>query len=124
MNTRPHPPTDGGSGFERALRERHAEAVARISPQMRAQLAQRRHAALRGGAAIRARPGLRPLAVGLAMAGVVAMGLRWMSPTEVALPASGIAAAAPQQAPHTILDEDPEFYTWLASADGQLLALE
>ena len=48
MNDRPHPPTNaagtaGVARFEQALRDQHAVAVECLSPQVRAQLAQRRH---------------------------------------------------------------------------------
>ena len=125
MNTRPQPPADAEARFDATLRDHHALAVERISPRVRAQLTQRRHAALRGTAPARPLPGLRPAAAGLAMAAVLALGLHWLAPGQVAAPApDGLAAGTSQPAPNTILDEDPEFYAWLASADGQLLAME
>ena len=131
MNTRPHPPADDRfdqAGFDQRLRERHAEAVARISPRVRAQLAQRRNAAQRGDAAAAPRRGLRPLAAGAAFAAVLALGLMLLPGTpDSAAPATEAAiadASTPAAAPNTILDEDPEFYAWLASTDGQLLAME
>lgn len=132
MNTRPHPPADDDrfdrAGIDQRLRERHTEAVARISPRVRAQLVQRRHAALRGDAAAAPRLGLRPLAAGAAFVAVLALGLMLL-PGGPGTPApatdAAIAdAATPAPAPNTILDEDPEFYAWLASTDGQLLAME
>ncbi len=130
MNTRPHESPATGDApatarLEQALRDHHATAVARLSPQVRAQLAQRRNAALRGAGA--ARPGwnLRPLAAGVAMAGVLALGLQLLPTRDGAAPAEAtIAGTAAPAVPNTILDEDPEFYAWLASADVQQLAME
>jgi anti-sigma-K factor RskA len=128
MNTRPHPPADDAQGrFDQALRARHAEAVARISPRVRAQLAQRRHAALRGDAVAAPGWGLRHLAVGTAFVAVLALGIALLPDTpDASAPAAdaAIASATSAPAPNTILDEDPEFYAWLASTDGQLLAME
>ena len=130
MNTRPRPAADprpdaASDRFEQALREQHALAVECLSPRLRAQLAQRRNAALRGIAPTHAGWNLRPLAAGVAMAAVLALGLHLVPPDgNGAQVASGIANTAVQPAPNTILDEDPEFYAWLASADAQLMAME
>ena len=130
MNNRPHPPTNTGgtasvTRFEQALRDQHAVAVECLSPQVRAQLAQRRHAALRGTAATRAGWHLRPLVAGIAMACVLALGLQLLPSNREAAPAPDtIATTATPSTPNTILDEDPEFYAWLASADVQQLAME
>ena len=68
MNTGEHAP------FDAALRARHAVALEQLSPRVRAQLAQRRHAALRGQAQPRARRnGLRYAIAGFAAIGVLAL---------------------------------------------------
>ena len=129
MNTRPRPAADprpdaASDRFEQALREQHALAVECLSPRLRAQLAQRRNAALRGIAPTHAGWNLRPLAAGVAMAAVLALGLQLVTRDENdGAGASGVASAAAQP-PNTILDEDPEFYAWLASSDVQQLAME
>lgn len=130
MTIRPHPPGDGMTDagqarFDQAIRARHALAVERLSPQLRAQLAQRRHAALRGTPArTPATWGLRHGIAGLAVVGMLALGLQFRPIVPDAAPVPAIAASSPKAPPNTILDEDPEFYAWLASADARLLAME
>ena len=128
MTTRPHLQRDAAeAGFDQALRDHHAVAVERISPRVRAQLAQRRHAALRGQPAAAPTSGLRHAVTGAAFAAVLALGFTLLPGTsDSPAPATDTALAgnvgAP--APNTLLDEDPEFYAWLASADVQQLAME
>ena len=65
MNTRPNVNgTDGDARFDGALRQHNATAVDRVSPRVRAQLAQRRNAALRGERVAPAH-GMRYAAAGL-----------------------------------------------------------
>lgn len=132
--------------FDAALRARHAEALQALSPRVRAQLAQRRVAALRGQPARAAAPALRwrPAVAALAAAGALALGLQLhrapaspdsvpAAPTLAAadLPAPGVATPAPVPAAtparprtDTLLDQDPEFFAWLGSADARRLAME
>ena len=59
------------------------------------------------------------------MACVLALGLQLLPSNREAAPAPDtIATTATPSTPNTILDEDPEFYAWLASADVQQLAME
>lgn len=115
--------------FDAALRARHQAALAGISPQVRAQLAQRRTAALRGTTARRGY-GLRYAAAGFATLCALAIGLRlYPQPAPTALaPAVAIAAqpaATPPTAPSSVLlEEDPDFYAWLGSSDVRQLAME
>ncbi len=126
MNTHPsdHDPVDADTRFDAALRARHAAALAQLSPQVRAQLAQRRGAALRGQ-----RPAPRQHRLRFAMAGfaalcALALGVR-LYPQEAppaAAPASTqLASSTDGSLP---LDEDPDFYAWLGSADAPRLAME
>lgn len=123
MNTGEHAP------FDAALRARHAEALEQLSPRVRAQLAQRRHAALRGQTHPRARPvGLRYAIAGFAAIGALALGLQLQRPSSLD-PATTPATVAHTAATaalrgDTLLDQDPEFYAWLASPDAQQLAME
>ena len=133
MNTHPtgHPSMDAGtdSRFDATIRARHAVAVARLSPQLRAQLAQRRAAALRGE-----RPGARPQHLRFAVAGfaalcALALGLRLypQSQSPQAVPATAavpVTAATSNTGGSLPLDEDPAFYAWLGSADAPRLAME
>ncbi len=130
MNTHPtgHPSMDAGtdSRFDATIRARHAVAVARLSPQLRAQLAQRRAAALRGE-----RPGARPQHLRFAVAGfaalcALALGVRLYPQAGPSTPTAPPASV--QLASNTggslPLDEDPDFYAWLGSADAPRLAME
>lgn len=109
--------------FDAALRARHQASLDRLSPRASAQLAQRRNAALRGEAVAPARVGLRYAAAGFAALCALAIGLQFGSMPAPASLEPGIAStsATPDT---TMLDEDPEFYAWLASADAQQIAME
>ena len=113
--------------FDAAVRQRHAESLHMLSPQVRAQLVQRRNAAARGQAVQRGH-GWRIGASAFATLCALAIGLQLRPtalPGEVA-PANAAAAsvAANGRAISTMLDEDPEFYAWLASTDAQQVAME
>ncbi|HSD16920.1 MAG TPA: hypothetical protein VLC71_06650 [Thermomonas sp.] len=127
MSNRPNDTGTGGDArFDRALREHHATAVERLSPRVRAQLAQRRNAALRGESAGR-RHGFRYAAASFAAICALAIGLQFglmPGPTNPTTNTSIAAASAPAGSDATMLDEDPEFYAWLASADAQQIAME
>ena len=124
MNKRPNDTgVDGDAGFDRALRQHHAEAVERLSPRVRAQLAQRRNAALRGERVAPAR-GMRYAAAGFAAICALAIGLQFGMMPAPGTPAAGIASGTASSTDATMLDEDPEFYAWLASADAQQIAME
>ncbi len=130
MNTRStdQAPMDAGADarFDAALRARHAAALTQLSPQLRAQLAQRRAAALRGE-----RPGARPPHLRFAVAGfaalcALALGVRLYPQAGPSTPTA--TPASVQLASNTggslPLDEDPDFYAWLGSADAPRLAME
>lgn len=125
MNTHPdHADSGADARFDEALRHQHATAVDRLSPRVRAQLAQRRNAALRGERIAPARGGLRYAAAGFAALCALAIGLQFgLMPAPVS-PAAGRLASATNTTDTTMLDEDPEFYAWLASADAQQIAME
>lgn len=122
MNTQSH-------AFDAALRAQHQAALAGISPQVRAQLAQRRVAALHDTAARRGH-GLRYAAAGFATLCALAIGLRlYPQQTPTALVPAVAIAARPAATPSTasssvLLEEDPEFYAWLGSSDVRQLAME
>jgi hypothetical protein len=110
--------------FDAALRACHGDALGRLSPATRAQLAQRRHAALRGERR-HAPQGLRYAVAGFAAVSALVLGLQLRQPP---LPTGSVPAqmmaTTDAARPATILDEDPEFYAWLASSDARLVALE
>ena len=129
MNTRPHATgteaDPAASRFDQVIRQHHANAVERISPRARAQLAQRRSAALRGEVQPRPAFGLRHAGFAFAAVFAVAVGIDLMPSTETPAPAPTpqVAATTPATS-NTILDEDPDFYAWLASTEVQQLAME
>ena len=124
--------------FEEAIRAAHAQSLDHLSPRVRAQLAQRRRAALTGQA--RATPWRFALPIAAACAiGVVAIGLQgnFFNRSEPA-PPPVVAAVTPKPTPtvddivlaqsddtaeYAALEESPEMYAWLAS-DGAALAME
>lgn len=112
--------------FDAALRARHQAALERLSPRVQAQLAQRRNAALRGEGSARRGHGLRFAAASFAALFALAIGLQQLRTTPApAAPATAHIAPTPSvTADSTMLDEDPDFYAWLASPDAQLVAME
>ena len=127
MNNRPNDTgVDGDARFDRTLRQHHATAVDRLSPRVRAQLAQRRNAALRGES-VRRSNGFRYAAASFAAICALAIGLQFgvvPGPSNPATNTSIATVSAPGASHTTMLDEDPEFYAWLASADAQQIAME
>jgi hypothetical protein len=124
--------------FDTTVQACHAVALQRLSPQVQAQLAQRRNAALRGQAsnsqASRGqagqparRNGMRYAVAGFAAVGALAFGLQLQRPTALApilMPSPTTTTASPDPGADTLLDQDPEFYAWLASPDARQLAME
>jgi len=122
MNT----PDPGDTRFDEAMRRVHADAVDHVSAATMAQLHRRRHAAL-SRAPARA-PGRWPLAAaGFASVLVVAVGLGFALRPGAPAPVPAMAAGADAgefEEVVTALDENPDFYVWLASGDADLLAME
>lgn len=129
-----HPHSDPASTdartllLEARLRAHHAIALDRLSPRLRAELAQRRNAALHGHARTRAPalPRLRLIAAACATLAALAVGLHLQTAPPPAAPTTvaDTPAAPPAHAPTTLLDEDPEFYAWLGANDARSLTLE
>lgn len=136
---RPHP--DGPpptaqqtheAGFDRAMRQRHAESLQRLSPATLARLRAARGDAL--AAARRPRPFGWGLASAAAAMCALAIGVSWLRsdppnaatvPATLAGAAAGIDAgdallAAEVEAVMAPLDEDPDLYLWLAANDDAL----
>lgn len=119
--------------FDTRLRARHAAALAQLSPQVQAQLAQRRNAALRGSSI--AKPGHRLRLAAAAFASVCALtvGVQFFPQSQPTLsPAATAAVAITKQATTTsatargnaALEEDPDFYAWLGASETRQLAME
>lgn len=116
MNTNDH-------AFDAAIRASHEVSLDRLSPGVHAQLAQRRNAALRGQA-VRRGHGLGYAAAGFAALCALAIGLQFGTLPAPVAPATTSPQASVSPSVGTMLDEDPEFYAWLASPDAQLVAME
>ena len=107
--------------FDARLRNAHAASLEALSPRVQAQLARRRRAALAPPRSSRARTGLG-WALGALAACAVAVGMFRPATHEARTPTLAIATpAAP--APDT-LEDNPDFYLWLASRDADSLASE
>jgi hypothetical protein len=105
-------------------RAAHADALEALSPRTRAQLHNRLRAAL-GGATQPRRTDWRWVAAP-ALALAIALALPEPGPRQPAVDPGGAAAvaAALAEAPVAPLEQDPEFYAWLGSADALALASE
>nr|ACA34438.1 hypothetical protein [uncultured bacterium pTW3] len=128
----PAPPQPGrdpdAHGIDRAARAHYRQALAALSPRTRTQLHNRLQAALAGQGRPQP-PRLPAWSWGAAAALVLALafGLRGPGAPEPAPRATAPLAtqtpAATDNAPAT-LDQDPDFYLWLASRDAVTLASE
>ena len=115
---------DETSRFDEALRSRHRAALVQVSPNVRAQLVQRRHAALRGTSPQRSHR-LGFAAAGFAALCALAIGVQFRNPqTPGQVPDRIFANTTPARADSIILDQDPDFYAWLASSDAMQVAME
>ena len=108
--------------FDTRLREAHAASLAHLSPRVRAQLALRRRGTASPAPASRARP-----ALGLAFATLavcaLAVGLFRPGAHDAGDPRLARQGPATVSAADT-LDDNPDFYLWLASRDADALASE
>ncbi len=117
---------DRNTRFDGSLRGHHEASLQQLSPRVLAQLAQRRNSALRGAPASRGHR-FGYAAAGLAALCAIAIGVQFRNPpSTVVPPANGIAAvtANAARADSTMLDQDPDFYAWLASNDASQVAME
>lgn len=118
--------------FDHAMRDRYRQAVQHVSSATRTQLRTNRHAATRG----ESMP-VRGWPLGAAFGGLAAvvfaitLGLNFNQGLQIdgAQPgpqaASDMLATVADDLPVvTALDQDPDFYAWLASSDAQLMAME
>ncbi len=117
---------DETTRFDETVRSHHRTSLEQLSPKVRAQLAQRRHAALAGTRPHRSHR-LGFAAAGFATLCALAIGMQFRNP-----PAPGqgagtliaVTSATPSRADSIILDQDPDFYAWLASPDAMQVAME
>ena len=134
MTTPRDPGTD--DRFDASIRAAHADALDHLSPRTRAQLQQRRRAALAGTSARAPANPLRfvlPLAAAFAIGAVaIGVGLRLQpESTDAAEPRVASVTPAPattttttDDTAYATLEENPDLYLWLASEDAATLAME
>jgi hypothetical protein len=107
--------------FDRRARALHTQALTALSPRVRAQLHNRQQAVATQSPR---QPHHWSWATAAVFALALAFGAPWRSMHEPANDAMvAQALAAPGMATAT-LDQDPDFYLWLASADAVALASE
>lgn len=117
--------------FDDAMRHLHVQAVPQVSTGTMAELHRRRHAVLAGQSRPRRLLGW-PIATAFASVLAVAIGLgiglHDTAPETSEQPLPMVATDAPADAAGedtlATLDENPEFFLWLASSDATLLAME
>ena len=111
--------------FDAAMRALHQDALAHVSPRVRWKL---RPAT--GGAKSSRAGRVGAWRMGTALAGVaaamfaLALGVSLWKPLDDASPAANTLAATRVDDGVTVLEQDPDFYAWLASDDADLLAVE
>jgi len=120
--------------FDNAMRDLHAQAVSQVSSATRARLRVARHAAARPSAGHEPRRGFNwVLGSGLAAVFAIAIGLQLRPAQTPATSAPPVVANAAAPASPTAfdvetsiaaLDENPDFYLWLASNDDAVPSLE
>ncbi len=119
---------DETTRFDEALRRQYRASLAQLSPRVHAQLAQRRHAAVSGAAPHRSRR-LGYAVAGIAALCALAIGVQFRNPPSQPMPppvavAATNTTATAARAESTMLDQDPDFYAWLASPDAMQVAME
>ncbi len=111
--------------FDAHARAAHARSREALSPRVRAQLQQRRRAAVAAGATA-----ATPRRHGWAWLGAPALALAlafaapWRTAHDPAPVLPAVASAVAANAAPTTLEQDPDFYLWLASSDAVALASE
>ena len=118
--------SDETNRFDEAVRGHHRASLAALSPKVRAQLAQRRHASISGTSPQRSHR-LGFAAAGFAALCALAIGVQFRAPPTPSSAADTMLASttsAPSRADSIILDQDPDFYAWLASSDAMQVAME
>jgi hypothetical protein len=122
------PEDRGHARFDQAMRATHADAVAHVSAATLAQLHRRRHAALDTASARTTRWRLRAAAFAslLVVAAGLGIGLRSSGdgPAPQAAPPLAVTTDPGIEGVLDDLDQNPDFYVWLASGDADLLAME
>jgi hypothetical protein len=128
-----NPVHDDGHGLDQQARRLHQAALAQVSPQTLMRLRAARHeAGAQAPAAGRARTWRWLTATAFSAVLAVGLGPQWLPHTPQVTPSPAADAVAQAEdgdltdelAAPSVLDEDPDLYLWLASADAQPLAME
>jgi len=126
------PADDSRNHFDQQARQWHNAALKELSPATLARLRAARHAAQADARSPRTLHGYGRWLAATAFTAVLAVGigvrlLPWgESPLPSELPPAPVAshADANEYSTANVLDEDPDLYLWLASADAPPLAME
>ena len=131
-----NPTHDNDHGFDQEARRLHRTALAQVSPQTLMQLRSARHESRRNAPASGSPRTWRWLtATAFSAVLAVGLGLQWLPRTpDASAPTAATTISAVAQTENdataddlgvpSALDEDPDLYLWLASADAQPLAME
>lgn len=126
-----NPAHDDGHGLDQQARRLHQAALAQVSPQTLMRLRAARHDAGKHAPATgRARTWRWLTATAFSAVLAVGVGLQWLPRTPQTTPTAATTVAqaddglTDELAVPNALDEDPDLYLWLASADAQPLAME
>lgn len=121
-----NPGIDDKEVFDRDMRKLHAAAMSHISPQTLARLRAARHAAQTAPRPGHAWRWIAATAFSAALA--VAIGMQFLpqsAPAPTAQPmAAAVDGAGDYNSSVPTLDENPDLYLWLASAEAAPLAME
>ncbi|MGV8931864.1 MAG: hypothetical protein ACOH1R_07110 [Luteimonas sp.] len=112
--------------FDAAMQQRHAAAIGHVSAHAKAKLQPRRHAVpatTPGRSPAFSRVGWPVLASFAAVLAVV-IGLQVRDASKPATVAVAPVEAGTIDNLDTVLDENPDFYLWLASRDAAAIAME
>lgn len=113
---------DRDARFDAAMRRLHGDAVRRVPGRTLLQLQLQQPAA----ASRRAKPGGRlawPLTASVAALLALAAAMQLQLRHDEAAPVAAMAASGADDL-DTVLDENPDFYLWLASNDAYAIAME
>lgn len=122
-------PRTNDERFDLAMRDRYRQAAQQLSPSALAQLRQARRATVAPGRALRHRYSWPLLGGAGALAATIfavafGLGLRDDALPNNETATAVMAAANAYGEPATPLEQDPDFYAWLGSADAELVAME
>ncbi len=122
MNDTNH--NDQHERFDAEMRQRHVLASARLSLHTQSQLQQRRVAAMRTGSTHDRHQRWVGWSVATACMALLALAFGLQVHQQPTTPSATPAIVAGNDSLDTVLDENPDFYLWLASSDANAFAME